>query len=58
MVYIYAIYLWYIYVVYANSAPPSLTGGMFARRAPGSYLSITYPDFSPRFTLLWRRAPK
>ena len=30
-------------------------GGMFARRAlgarPARYLSINYPDFSPKFTL-------
>ena len=26
-------------------------GAMFARRAPARYLSINYPDFSPRFTL-------
>ena len=34
---------------------PSPIGGMFARRALGArptrYLSINYPDFSPRFTL-------
>ena len=37
-------------------------GEMFARRAlgarPARYLSINYPDFSPRFTLSWRRPPK
>ena len=38
------------------------TGGMFARRAPGArpacYLSINYPDFSPGYTLRWRRPPQ
>ena len=25
---------------------------------PARYLSINYPDFSPKFTLRWRRPPK
>ena len=25
---------------------------------PARYFSINYPDFSPRFTLSWRKPPK